>query len=57
LGFEEGGRKEDATGVCATDDERSAAGVSREEVKAGRRGGANATEMSTITIHSLDQLN
>jgi hypothetical protein len=33
------------TSVCADDDERSAAGVSREEIKAGRGGRANATGM------------
>ncbi|KAJ7301014.1 hypothetical protein DFH08DRAFT_907501 [Mycena albidolilacea] len=42
-GFEEGERKEDMTGFCAADDERSAAGASREEIKAGRGGSMNAT--------------
>jgi hypothetical protein len=36
-------RKEGVTGVCADDDERFAAGVSREEIKAERGGSANAT--------------
>jgi hypothetical protein len=43
--FEEGGRTEGTTGVCAADDERYAAGASREGVQVGRGGSANATGM------------
>ncbi|KAJ7872510.1 hypothetical protein B0H14DRAFT_177094 [Mycena olivaceomarginata] len=44
-GRKEEGRKEDTTGTCAVDDERYAAGTSREGVQAGRGGSANVIGM------------